>query len=596
MKRRSLLSIEGLEKAKEVMAVSLGKEKADLAVLHGTLLNVYTGEFIEDCAVLAKGEWIAYVGDAPEESIGPDTEILDAGGRPVIPGLIDGHAHLADGLCSPVEVLRYVMAGGTTTIITETVEPYPLRGCEGITDFLEAFRDQPVKIFATAPAMASTSRRSHGISSYSLQQLFSRDEVIGLGESYWQAVIQDPDTFLPNFRTTLLGGRKLEGHSAGAKGRSLTAYIATGVSSCHEPITAQEALERLRLGLHVMVREGSIRRDLEAISQIRAAGIDLRRLILVTDGVEPGDLLEKGYMEYVVQKAVDLGFDPVTAIQMATINVAEYFGLDGIVGGLAPARYADLLILPDPRTIRPEVVISRGRIIARDGKPLQSPRSHHFSPQSLKSIHLDKRFEASDFAVRVEDPWSHVNVRVIEQIAPLVTRECVTCLPVVEGLIRPDPGQDLLKVAAIDRSIETGKTFVGLIKGFGLAEGAVASSSAWDTSDIIVVGVKEEDMAEAVNRIQDLQGGVVFCSGGRILAEIPLPILGLMSDLPLPLLAEKSGEMTRVMKEKGFPFDDPLRTLSTLTGAAIPFLRICEEGLVDIKTGKGVPLFWACRD
>lgn len=590
MGRDSLLSMEGVKKAKELMQVALGHEKADLAIVNGALLNVYTGELLKDWAVLSKGAWIAYVGDDPGDSIGPDTEVLDAAGKILVPGFIDGHTHLADGLYNPVEFLRYAMAGGTTTIITETIEPFPIAGVEGVVDFLDAFKDQPIKVFATAPAMASTSRASHGVPTETLKRLLSRDDVIGLGESYWQSVLQKPDTFLPNFRETLLSGKKLEGHSAGAKGRSLTAYVAAGISSCHEPITSDEVLERLRLGLYVMIREGSIRRDLATLSEIKDKGVDLRRLILVTDGVGPEDLLAKGYMEHLVQKAVDLGFDPVTAIRMATINVAEYFQLDGIAGGLAPGRHADMLIVPDLQNLKPEIVISKGKIIAENGKLLQPPREYAFTPESLTSVSLPGERTPSDFIIVVDKSASHVNVRVIDQISELVTREFLTSVPVIAGEIRTDTERDILKVAAIDRRFVPGKTYVGLIRGFRLKRGALALSSAWDTADIIVVGENEEDMAAAVNRIHELQGGAVLCSGGHVLVEVPLPILGILSDLPLPTLAERVKMLTRTMRDQGFPFDDPLRTLATLTGAAIPFLRICEDGLVDIKRGETVPL------
>ncbi|MBN2123449.1 MAG: adenine deaminase [Deltaproteobacteria bacterium] len=416
-------------------------------------------------------------------------------------------------------------------------------------------------------------------------------DVIGLGESYWQAVLQDPDTFLPNFMETLSVGKKVEGHSAGAKGRALMAYIASGISSCHEPISAEEALERLRLGIHVMVREGSVRRDLDAISGLKGAGIDLRRLILVTDGVGPQDLLEKGYMEYVVQKAIDAGFTPIEAVQMATLNVAEYFSLDGLIGGIAPGRHADILVIPDPGTIRAEVVLSRGRVIAREGRLLEPPREHAFPKEVLQSVHLPGKIRPSDFGIRVEGDPSRVRVRVIDQVTELVTREYVAFVPVVDGEIRTDPDKDLLKVAAIDRRSSPGKAFVGLIRGYHMKTGAFACSSAWDTSDIIVVGENEEDMADAVNRIHAIQGGAVLCAGGRIIEEIPLPVFGLMTDMPLPELAKGMEGLNRSMKEMGFPFNDPYRTLVTLTGAAIPFLRICDEGLVDIKTGETVSLF-----
>jgi len=583
--------MEGAGKARALMELPLGKGEAEMVLVNATLLNVYTGEWLRDQSVLVKGEWIAHVGPLLQDAVGPGTTVLDARDRVVIPGFMDGHAHLADALYSPAEFLRCAMAGGTTTIVTETIEPFPIRGGEGVEDFLNAFEDQPVKVFGTVPPMASTSHLCHGTPRETLARLLSRDDVVGLGESYWQAVLQDPETFLPHFEESHLSGRKVEGHSAGAKGRNLSAYVASGVSSCHEPITAEEALERLRLGLHVMVREGSIRSDLDVVATLMDIGIDHRRLILVTDGMRPVDLLEKGYMDHVVQGAIDRGIDPVKAFQMATLHPAEYFGLDGITGGIAPGRQADLLILPDTKTIKPEVVISKGKVIARKGRLLVPPRIHAFMPKSLQSVHLPRAMTPGDFSIPVGVGRSQVSVRVIDQITDLVTRELILSVPVTDGEILSDPSQDLLKVAAVERHFAPGKTFVGLVRGFGLKNGAMACSSAWDTADIVVVGENEADMAAAVNRVHALQGGIVLCAGGAVLAEIPLPIFGLMSDLPVPEIARRLREMTAQARALGFPFADPHKTLSPLTGAAIPFLRLCEQGLVDIKQGRVVPLF-----
>lgn len=589
MKRHGILSIAGIERTEEVMRVALGEEKADLAIINGTMLNVYTGEWLRDYAVAIKGEWIAYIGEDPSDSIGPQTHVIDAKGKTIIPGLIDGHTHLV-WLFTASEFLRYAMVGGTTTIITETLEAFPVTGYEGLVDFIDSLSNQPIKMFATAPPMVSISKEARGIPEETLRKLLSRDDVIGLGEAYWQGVIQEPERFLPILEKALHGGRRLEGHAAGAKGRKLMAYLVPGISSCHEPISSEEVLERLRLGLYVMAREGSIRSDLNAISAVKDAGIDLTRLILVTDGIEPGDLLKKGYMDHVVQKAIDRGFDPVKAIQMATINVAEYFGLGGIIGGIAPGKYADIVIIPEARTIKAEYVISKGKIIAREGHLLLSPRKHSYSNDSLNSIRLSRELEPADFRIGVNKKGSHVDARVIDQVTELVTKELVTSVPVVDGEIRSNVGKGILKVAAIDRRNIPGKIFVGLIRGFGLKTGAIACSAAWDTSDIIVVGENDEDMAGAVNRIYALQGGGVVLAKGEILVEIPMPIFGLISEMPMPMIVQRMQEIKEIMQDLGFPFDDPLLTLCTLTTPAIPFLRICEEGLVDLRNGKTVGL------
>ena len=553
------------------------------------MVNVYTGEILPDLGICIKGKWIAYVGENAGDTIGPQTKVIDADGQTVIPGLIDGHTHIG-WMFTAAEFLKYAIAGGTTTVVTETIEPYPVSGYEGVVDFLASLKDQPIKILATAPAMVSISRTARDMPPETLAKLLARDDILGLGESYWQTVLQEPEQLLPRFEQALAAGKTLEGHSAGARDKKLAAYVAGGISSCHEPINADQVLERLRMGLHIMVREGSIRRDLAEIAKIKDTGIDLRRLILSTDGVEPRDLIEKGYMEFVLRKAIEYGFDPVAAIQMATLNVAEHFSLDGLIGGIAPGRYADLVIIPDVQTIEAQMVISSGNVVAEKGTLLTAPRRHTFSKPSMNSIKLPRDMKSSDFIISTDSKASQVKARIIDMVTDLVTAELEMQWPVTNGQINPDVDQDVIKVAAIDRTHNPGNMYVGLIKGFGLKSGAMACSSAWDTSDIIVAGTNDADMAGAVNRIRTLQGGAVVYENGEILAELPLPIFGIMSDLPIETIADRLQEIKSAVSDLGVAFPDPLLTLITLTGAAIPYLRICEEGLVNLKDGKTVEL------
>jgi len=589
MLSRNILSMAGADRTEELMHVARGEKKSDIAILNASIVNVYSGELLHRWSVTIKGEWIAYVGKEPGHTIGPHTKIIDADGKTLIPGLIDGHTHLA-WLLSPYEFLKHGMIGGTTTIITETMEVFPVSGYNGVIDFLNALNDQPIKIFATAPFMASISKRARGIPLGALKNLLLRDDIVGLGESYWQTVLQEPKKNLAILQEAANTGKTLEGHSAGAKAEKLMSYAIPGISSCHEPINQEEVLERLRLGMYVMIREGSIRSDLDAICSIKDSGIDFRRLILVTDGIEPKDLIYKGYMETLVQKAIDCGFDPIHAIQMSTINVAEHFALDSIVGGIAPGKYADILIIPDSKTIKAEQVISKGKIIASNGKLIAVPRKHTFSIASRNSVNLPTSLMPPDFSITIKTDLPYVHVRIIDQVTPLVTKEIIKSMPVINGEIRLDTDHDILKVAAIDRRFIPGKMFVGLIRGFHLSTGAIACSAAWDTSDIIVVGGNERDMSEATNRIHEIQGGAVVCANGKILEEIPLPIFGVMADISLEKIAKKMDNIKNITKELGCPFENPLLTLVTLTGAAIPFLRICEEGLVNLRDGKNLDL------
>lgn len=577
-------------RVRDLMDTALGRQPADMVVINARLLNVFTGERLDGWGVCVKSDRIAYAGPGAVEMIGDQTRVIDADEMTLIPGFIDGHTHIASGF-PPEEFLKHAMTGGTTTVVTEVFEPYFAAGLAGVLDFLAACSNQPIKILATAPAMVSISRLSAGIDRQDLETLLARPDIVGLGESYWQGVLQDPDRYLPAFEATRKAGKTLEGHTAGAGEQKLAAYLASGISSCHEPITAEEALSRLRQGLCVMIREGSVRRDLEAVAKIREKGVDLRRAALVSDGITPEALVQSGYMEALVQKAIDLGFAPVDAVRMATLNAAEHFGLDTHVGCVAPGRYADFLLVPDLGKIRAECVVSNGRVIAQNGKPAVSPRPHAFSEASRRSVHLPRDFDAADFAVRQPDNGPVRRVRAMEMVTDLVTREKIIEMPVSGGLLAADPGNDLAKVAAINRRQDPGRCFTGFIKGFGIRTGAFAASGAWDTSDIIVAGADDRDMAAAVNRIRRTGGGVVAARDGRVEAELPMPVFGVISDLPMNRIIACNRALKEAARRFGIGFADPVLSLMTLTSAAIPFLRICELGLVDLKTGKTLDLF-----
>ncbi|HJX69503.1 MAG TPA: adenine deaminase C-terminal domain-containing protein [Dehalococcoidia bacterium] len=590
MKKKNSASITP-EQIKALIDTALGEIKADMVIANADLVNVYSGELLKGYSVAIKGEKIAYVGEKAEHTIGPDTRVIDATGKTLIPGLIDAHAHLLF-LYAVDEFLKYAMKGGTTTIITETRGIFFPLGYRGVKQFLEAISGQPIKIFATAPPMLGLGPAAQGgaLSPESLRRLLKQEGVVGLGETYWFPVLQGEERILRQFAETLSLGKTLEGHSAGARGNKLVAYIASGISSCHEPTTAEEVLERLRLGIHTMIREGDTRRDLEAIAEIKDEKIDFRRLVLATDGVGPKHLMEHGYMEILVQKAIDLGFDPIVAIQMATINAAEHFSFDNLIGGIAPGKYADMVLIPDLRTIQAEMVMSNGQVIAQRGQILVPPKRYVYPKSSLRSVHLPRKLEPADFRIPVEGRDTPVTVRVIHQVTEVLTREEQIAITPKKGLLEADVGEDILKVAVIERTSDPGKMFVGFVKGFKMRKGAFASSGTWALSGIVVVGTNDEDMAGAVNRVLALQGGDVVYAKGRVLAELPLPVAGLTSDLPIEVLYQKLEEVQQKATELGTWLPDVHLTLTALTTGSIPFFRICEAGLVDIRDGKVVGL------
>jgi adenine deaminase len=580
------------QQIRDLMKVALGEARADTAIINGDIVNVYTGEVLKGDTVLIKGGRIAYVGMNAAGSIGPSTEIIDAAGKVLIPGLIDGHTHV-DSHCVISETLRYAVKGGVTTIITEIEEFTAPLGYKVVAEFLKSAKDQPVKVFIVVPPMVSTSRSSeeHAITVEQARRLLKKREVVGMGESYWMPVLAGNERSLGMIRAAVDAGKTADGHSAGARDNKLQAYFATGITSCHEPITAADALERLRLGLYVPVREGEMRHDLEAVSKIKDENIDLSRLVLSTDGIGPLDLVADGYMETVVQKAINLGFDPVTAVKMATVNPARQFRLDCEIGGIAPGRMGDIVIIPDLHNIHPETVISSGQIIFRQGKILAEPKKYTFPAWMEKSVKLTRDVTEEDFKIPAAGKNQSGKIRVLDLVSPLVTREAVIDVPVTNGELKIDTGKDLLKIAAIERMYHPGKTFTGLIRGLKMRAGAVADSAVWDSNVIIVAGADETDMALAGNRLRQLKGGLVICSGGRILAELALPVSGMVSYEPLETVASRLKDIQQAAAGLGFPFPDIRTTLDVMASPAIPFLRICEEGLYSVTRNEIVSLF-----
>ena len=565
---------------------------ADLIVRDGTLLNVYSGELLEGWGVAVHGERIAAMGPDLSHAVGPDTEIVDAHGRYLTPGLIEGHTHL-DNVQSLQEYLHAAIPLGLTTVITELVHAANVGGATAFRAFLDGLEALPILVYTTAPCISVLcSDRGDGqpvISSREVEDLLEHPLVLGLGEVYWHLALEYPPELLTMIAKAHRLRKQVEGHAAGARGWKLQRFVGLGIGSCHEPITAEGVTERLRLGLHTMVREGSVRQDLGALSGVISSGLDLHRLILVTDTVWPDDLVRRGGMDHAVRRAMELGLDPVSAVRAATLTCAEHFGIDHMVGGIGPGKYANLLVVPDLRRMEPEVVISRGKVVAREGRCLVEIKGNPRLREVLPEPSLPHPLTVEDLKVPADRLGGWVKVRVVDIAGPIVTRELIVSLPVEGGEVVADRRADVLKAAVFDRW-GLGQRTMGFIKGFGLQKGAVASSLSYDTSNLVAIGVTDVDIAWALNRLVEIGGGFVVVVDGTVVEELPMPIGGIISEEPVPILAEKMNRIKRTVKDLGSNLHDPLLTLQALTFTAVPAIRLRERGLLQVKTGQIIPL------
>jgi adenine deaminase len=561
---------------RRLMETALGKEPADMVLKNGVLADVYTGRMIPEQSLAISGKWIAYVGLSADHTIGEKTHVVDVDGRTVTPGFIDAHTHIAYHW-NLADFLRYAVPGGTTTFITEVESFVCAHGAKGFRIFLDQARNQPVKVLSLIPPLitlspASESRRL----SHDEVMTFLKDEtVIGLGESYWQGVVFPRDEYvMALMRDTLKARKSVQGHAAGASDQKLAAYAALGALSCHEAVSTEDVLSRLQLGYYVMIREGYIRRDLEIIMPL-IESMDTRRLILVTDGTEPNLLLEKGYLVDVVQKAVDMGLEPIKAIQMVSINPAEHFGIDHCVGGISPGRLADLLIIPQPKTIKPDLVISNGRIVAEKGQ-ITTPFERRPYPEAFLNTVKVRQIHPSELHV---PPTGDGDLRIIDiQAGGLVTREA--WVKTGQGGQGPsaDPQQDVLKIVFIERASGAGERFVGFIRGWGQEKGAVATTLCWDASGIMAIGENDDDLCMAINRLIENQGGTALVIDGNVDIDIPHPVGGYVSLMDMEEITVKMRRFQEAMVHLGSSLGSAHLTLCTLSSAAIPFIRMTEKG------------------
>ena len=555
-----------------LISVAKGELPADLILANARVVNVFNGE-IEAGNVAICGDRIAGIGDYHEAE-----EVLDLGDKYLVPGLINGHTHLESSMLGVGEYARAVVPRGTLAVVTDLHEIANVCGLKGIRYVLNWARRLPLELFLMAPScVPATQLETSGASlgPEDIQKVLRWKGCIGLGEVMnFPGVLSGDKKILS--KINLAEGKVIDGHAPGVSGKNLSAYIAAGILSDHESVSLEEAREKLRQGMFVMIREGSSEKNLDALLPL-VTDKTYKRCLFVVDDRSCVDLLSDGDIDAVVRKAMKRGLDPVRAIQMATINTAEYFRLNRL-GAIAPGYLANLIVTKELSGLSVDMVFYRGSLVAREGKPL-------FPLHKPAGEELAHTVNVKPFDIEALKFFASGETELVIELVPgqIITKKRMERVKIRGGVIVPDMERDILKLVVVERHQATGNIGLGLVMGFGLKRGALASSIAHDSHNIVAAGTSDEDIFAAVKEIERLGGGLVVAAGGKVLASLALPIAGLLSDEPLEVVVAKLERLEQLARDLGTTLSSPLATLSFLALPVIPELRLTDLGLVDVN-------------
>lgn len=584
------------ECSKELSAVAMGNIPAETVIINAKLVNVCTKEIIENISVAIHSGRIALVGDA-SHCIGEATKVIDAEGMYIAPGFLDGHIHIESSMLSAGEYARSVIPHGTTGIYYDPHEICNVMGFKGVELMIKDAERTPLKAMLTlpscVPAVPGFEDAGAVITSDDIREQLKLDEVVGLGE-----MMNFPGINFSNPETHAIVGETLKaqkiptGHySIPDTGKGLQSYVASGVRCCHESTRWEDSLEKMRLGMYAMFREGSAWHDLKEVCRaVTERKIDSRFAVLISDDTHPHTLLEKGHLDHILRRAVEEGIDPVEAIQMVTINCAQCFMMDNEIGSIAPGKCADIVFIDNLSDLNVKKVIIDGDLVAENGKMLYEFPEFNYPDFAMNTMHVGEKITPDTFKIKT-DKKDKVTVRAIEIIPARVgDYERHITLDVKDGFIESDVSQDTLKTFVFERHNNTATHGVGFVKGFNIKCGAMASTVAHDAHNLLVIGTNDEDMALAANTLIECGGGMCAVQNGKVLGVVELPLAGLMNVKSAEVMSEKVANLDKAWKEIGCDIVSPFMTMSLIALACLPELRLTNRGLVDCTTFKFVEL------
>jgi adenine deaminase len=573
---------------KRLLDVAQGTAPADVVIRNGKLVNVFTDSIEDNVFITIKdGRVVSIENDSGKSSFASTSEI-DADGAFLCPGFIDAHTHL-DNMFPFHEFVPFSLQGGTTTIITECAMAAGACGMKGVESFVESTKGYPLRCYFVAPPMTPPFPKMERAAPLTLKEfstLLKREDFLGIGEAYWTRMVEGDDRVLKQAALAQSLGKCLDGHSSGARGKRLIEYALTGITSCHESVSMDEALEKLRLGMYVMIREGFVRKELPELSKLKDAKVDKRRIMMVSDTFDASMLWEEGYLDSIVKKAIEYGFSPMDAIKMVTINPSDYHHLR-YLGAIAPLRFADILFLRNLEDVTIEKVMVNGEIVVAGREFVKDIKPFEYPEEMTRTITVNK-LEENDFRIKARPGVNRI--RVLHVANPTITREIAIEALVKDGYLEKDLENDVIPIAVVNRRQGKGMG-KGFIKGMGIKEGALATTLIWDTCNILTIGSSEKDMRDAVNRLIDIQGGMVIIKNGRVIYEFPMPVYGLIPLMTMKQSMDKTKELDEMMKSIGTYLEKPFLTIQTIPFTGLPFLRITDKGLADIKNKRLVSLF-----